>query len=95
MNQKLLDECTRALEEDIKYMGEEQRSAFLTLLPLLSKLYRNDSKVRGVMVLADEEGQSIVRMNANEYEAHGLLHNAMPFHDELIRAAQPDHGRFN
>ena len=95
MNSKLIEDCVNALEDDAKYMSMDKRDAFVAMLPMLSKLYRDDATVKGVLVLADEEGQTLVRINATEYEAHGLLHNALPFHDELMRAAQPDHGRMN
>jgi hypothetical protein len=95
VNKNLIEACCAALEEDAKHMDEDHREAFIALLPLLSKIYRDDAKVRGVMVLADEEGQTIVRMNANEFEAQGLLHSAIPFHDELMKAEAPDHRRMN
>lgn len=95
MNPQLIDACVQALEDDAKHMSEDKREAFVALLPLLSKIYRNDSKVRGVMVLADEEGQTIVRMNADEFEANGLLHSAIPFHEALMKADESDLRRMN
>jgi hypothetical protein len=95
MDKLLIEACVSALEDDAKHMSEDKRMAFIALLPMLSKIYRDDAKVRGVMVLCDEEGQTIVRMNANEFEAQGMLHGAIPFHEELMKAEAPDHRRMN
>lgn len=89
MNTELMDACVASLEEDAAAMSQDRRDAFVALLPLLSKLYRDDATMRAVLVMADEEGQTIVRINANEYEANGLLHNALPFHEELLKASVP------
>lgn len=95
MNTEILARCIAELEDDAQNMCAHNREQFIALLPLLSKLYRDDSDIRGVMVLADNEGQTLVRMNATEYEARGLLHGALPYHDELMKAAKPEQGMLN
>lgn len=82
--------CLAELAEDTEHMSEGRQEAFAAMLATLSKLYRDDSNYKAILILADDEGQTIVRINADEYEAHGLLHMAIPFHDELVKASGND-----
>lgn len=95
MNPKLTAKYMAALTEDVKFMSEESQEAFAALLPVLSKLYRDDAQTKCVMLFANEDAQTLIRINADEFEAHGIIHNAVIFHDELLTADQPRNGRLN
>jgi hypothetical protein len=88
-------EYMASLTEDVKFMSKESQEAFAALLPLLSKLYRDDAQTKCVMLFATEDSQTLIRINADEFEAHGIIHNAVVFHDELLTADQPRNGRLN
>jgi hypothetical protein len=95
MNPKLAAKFMAELTEDVKHMDEDAQTSFAALLPMLSKLYRRDSTVKGVLIFCDADSQTLIRINADEYEANGMLHTAMPLHEELLKANAPDQGRLN
>lgn len=90
MSKQRLQDCLRELATDTQHMSEEQQGAFVAMLPLLSKLYRVDAKCRAVLIIATEDSQTLLRINADEYEAHGILYNAVPFHESLLRAGMSE-----
>lgn len=95
MDPKLAAKFMAELTEDVKHMDEDAQTSFAALLPMLSKLYRRDSTVKGVLIFCDADSQTLIRINADEYEANGMLHTAMPLHEELLKANAPDYGRLN
>lgn len=95
MNPKIIAQCMSALTEDVKHMSRESQEAFVALLPLMSKLYRDDSLTKCVILFSNEDAQTLIRVNADEYDAHGIIHNAVTFHTELLTADQPRDGRLN
>lgn len=83
------------LTDDVAHMDEQAQEAFAALLPVMAKLYRDDAKAKAVLILTDEDSQTLVRINADEYEANGMMHNALPMHEELMKADVPNLGRMN
>lgn len=95
MNKLNMAKYMAELTDDVEHMDEQAQEAFAALLPVMAKLYRNDAKVKAVLILTDDDSQTLVRINADEYEANGMMHNALPMHEELMKAHAPDHGRMN
>jgi hypothetical protein len=58
MDPKLAAKCMADLTEDVKHMDESAQASFASLLPLLSKLYRRDSTVKGVLIFCDYSASS-------------------------------------
>ena len=85
-------QCLAELAQDAEHMSPQSQEAFAALLPLLAKLYRDDARAMAVLIVSDEDKQTLIRINADEFEANGLLHGALPFHEELVRM---NHGSIN
>ncbi len=95
MNPKLAAKCMAELTEDVKYMDESAQEAFAALLPMLAKLYRRDSQTKCVLLLTNESYSTIMHINADEFEAYGLIADAMPKHSALLMRDAPDAGFLN
>jgi len=95
MHPTLAKKYARAIEDDVANMSQENRDKLTALIPQISQLYRSDSTRRGVLIVADDMGQTVFHINADEFEAYGMIHEALPMHDKLLRQDQPDTGLFN
>ena len=89
-NKTLVMQALMELTEDVHNMSESSQQVFAAMLPIMSKLYRDDSTSRAVLIIGDDSKHTLVRINADEYEANALLHDALPFHDEMIKADMPE-----
>ncbi len=95
MDPTLTKKYAAKIEDDALHMSQENRDRFMTLLPQLSALYREGATRRGVLIVADENGQTVYHINADPYEAYGMIHEALPLHDAMLRQDQPSNGLFN
>lgn len=85
-----LQSCMDALTQDVAHMCEDNQTAFAQMLVSLAKLYRDDATHKAVLVMSDGDMRTLLCMNADEYEAYGLLHDIVPFHNQLVTAQQPE-----
>ena len=88
--QSFVELCLAELARDTEHMSEERQECFAAMLPTLSKLYRDDAHVKAVLIVCDSDSQTLIRINADEFEANGMLHAALPFHEELLKASGND-----
>lgn len=95
MHPTLAKKYALAIEDDVANMTQENRDKLTALIPQISALYRGDATRRGVLIVADEVGQTVYHINADEFEAYGMIHEALPMHDRLLRRDQPTNGRLN
>ena len=87
--------CMASLSADVAHMSEQNQEHFVDMLTQLAKLYRDDAKAKGVLLLANDEYSTIIHINADEFEAYGLVADAMPKHCELLLRDAPERGELN
>ncbi len=92
MNPKLAAKHMEELAEDVANMDDENQEKFAALLPMMAKLFRRDAQVKCVMLMSDETHTTLVRINADEYEAHRLIVDALPKHTEVLMRGAPAQG---
>lgn len=88
-------QCMAALTEDVKHMSKLNQEHFVGMLTQLAKLYRDDATAKAVLLIANEEYSTAIHINADEFEAYGLVADAMPKHSALLMRDAPEGGAVN
>ena len=95
MNKQRTAKIMAELAEDVHHMDEQAQEAFAMLLPMMAKLYRNDSKTKCVLLFSDDTHNTIMHINADQFEAYGMIVEAMPQHSALLMRDAPNPERLN